>query len=130
MSGRPRSVPSYRRHKQSGQTIVMLTDGLGSRHDVLLGKHGSAASRAEYARVVGEWEARGRRLPGPAVITDLTINELLVQFLCHAEQHYRRSDGSQTTEVVNFKLAFRPLKALYGFTRAAGFGPLALKSVR
>jgi len=31
-------VPSYRRHKQSGQAIVTLTDGLGHRKDVLLGK--------------------------------------------------------------------------------------------
>jgi hypothetical protein len=51
---RPRSVPSYRRHRQSGQAVVTLTDGLGSRKDVLLGKHGTAESRAEYARVISE----------------------------------------------------------------------------
>jgi hypothetical protein len=52
---RPRSVPTYRCHRQSGQAIVTLTDGLGGRFDVLLGKLGTAASRAEYARIIAEW---------------------------------------------------------------------------
>ena len=60
---RPQNVPAYRRHKQSGQAVVTLTDLTGRRRDVLLGKHGSAASRSEYARVIAEWEASGRRLP-------------------------------------------------------------------
>jgi hypothetical protein len=33
-------VPSYRKHRQSGQAIVSLPDGMGRRRDVLLGKHG------------------------------------------------------------------------------------------
>ena len=57
---RPRSVPSYRIHKQSGQAVVTLTDALGGRHDVLLGVHGTKQSRVEYARVIAEWEAAGR----------------------------------------------------------------------
>jgi hypothetical protein len=61
MAGRSRSIPTYRRHKQSKQAIVTLTDGLGGRRDVLLGRHGSAESRREYARVIAEWEAAGRR---------------------------------------------------------------------
>ena len=47
-------IPSYRLHKQSGQGIVTLTDGLGGRRDVLLGKYGTAASRQEYTRVIAE----------------------------------------------------------------------------
>jgi integrase len=130
MSESPRPVPSYRRHKSSGQAVVTLPDGTGRRRDIMLGRYGTKASRVEYARVVAEWEARGRRLLVPAAKADLTINELLVRFLHHADKHYRRPDGSPTTEVVNFKLAFRPLKKLYGHTRAADFGPLSLKAVR
>ncbi len=48
----------------------------------------------------------------------------------HAKTYYRGPDGKQTTEVANFKPAIRRLKALYGRTRAADFGPLALKAVR
>jgi hypothetical protein len=58
---RPSSAPGYCLHKQSGQAVVTLTDGLGGRRDVLLGKHGTAAIWAEYARVLAEWEAAGRR---------------------------------------------------------------------
>jgi hypothetical protein len=62
----PSRIPKYRCHKQSGQAIVTLTDGLGNRRDVLLGKYGTAASRSEYLRVITEWEASGRRLLAPA----------------------------------------------------------------
>jgi hypothetical protein len=66
--GRPRSVPKYRKYKQSGLAICTLSDGMGRRQDVLLGKYGTQASRVEYARVIAEWEAAGRSLPpiGPA----------------------------------------------------------------
>jgi len=36
----------------------------------------------------------------------------------------------KTSEVVNLELALRPLRELYGRTRAAEFGPLQLKAVR
>src|SRR5262249_20655087 len=70
------SVPSYRLHKQSGQAIVTLTDGLGNRRDVLLGKHGTPESRLEYSRVIAEWEASGRRLvkPGPVLAATVAIS--------------------------------------------------------
>jgi hypothetical protein len=78
VSKRPSSVPTYRKHKASGQAIVTLTDGLGGRRDVLLGKYGTKESRQAYARVIAEWEAGGRRLPGSAA--DLTVNELLLRY--------------------------------------------------
>src|SRR5579864_3419291 len=81
------SVPSYRKHKQSGQAVVTLPDGLGGRRDVLLGKHGTAASRAEYARRIAEWEANGRTLPAVADERCLNVNELLVAFFKYADQH-------------------------------------------
>jgi hypothetical protein len=75
MSGRTPKIPSYRLHKQSGQAVVTLPDGMGSRRDVLLGKHDSTESRAEYARVLAEWEANGRRLPEPVARTaELSVN--------------------------------------------------------
>jgi integrase len=130
MSKEPR-VPSYRRHKQSGQAVVTLTDGLGGRRDVLLGNYGSPESRAEYARIIAEWEASGRQLPQTvATVADLTVNEVAVRFLPHAEQHYRRADGSPTSELDEYKLSLRPFIHLYGYTPAKNFGPLALKAVR
>src|SRR6516165_6312695 len=126
-----RKPPSYRLHKSSGQAIVTLSDGLGARYDVLLGKYGTAESRAEYARVVSEWETNGRRRPQPArKLPDSTVNELLDRFWSHVQEHYRRPDGTATSEVGEFKMALRPLRHLYGHTLARELGPIALKAVR
>jgi integrase len=112
--------------------VVTLTDGLGGRRDVLLGKYDTPESRVEYSRTLAEWEARGRRLydqtdeePGA-----LSVNELMVAFLEHAERHYRREDGTHTSELRDYKLSNRPLRELYGNLPVAEFSPLKLKSVR
>jgi hypothetical protein len=59
---RVKKVPSYRLHKQSGQAVVTLTDGLGGRRDVLIGRHGTPESRTEYARVIAEGSEAQQRL--------------------------------------------------------------------
>jgi len=52
------AVPSYRRHKQSGQGIVTL-----SGRDFLLGKYDTTESRDKYNRLIAEWlEAKCQRL--------------------------------------------------------------------
>jgi integrase len=128
---KPSRVPTYRRHKQSGQAIVTLPDGLGNRRDVLLGQYGTAESRKEYARVIAEWEASGRQLPQSAAeqVADLTVNELLLRYWKHAEGYYRKN-GEPTSQLERVRLSLKPVKALYGHTAAKVFGPLALKAVR
>lgn len=130
---RPRSVspPKYRKHRQSGQAVVTLTDPTGRRRDYLLGPYGSAGSKAEYARLIAEWTAAGWSIPhaGPAP-ADLTVNELLVRFWHHVEQFYRHPDGRPTGEVDSYRLSLRPVRQLYGHTAAKDFGPLSLKAVR
>jgi integrase len=117
--------PRYCKHKASGQATVTI-DGT----TLYLGPYGTQASKSEYDRVIAEYLACGRRLPGSARTADLSVNELLVAFLRHAETYYRRPDGTPTREVGLFKDAMRPLKRLYGHTPASDFGPLALKAVR
>jgi integrase len=126
------SVPAYRLHKQSGQAIVTLRDGLGGRCDVTLGKHGTAASRAEYARVVAEWESNGRRLPQRfgAVDESLSVAEIMVRYWRWAESYYRDDDGQPARELENIREALKPLRRLYGQTTANEFGPLALRSLQ
>ena len=54
-------LPSYRRHKPSGQAVVTLTG-----KDYYLGRWNTKASRAEYDRLIGEWLAvlhQRRRTP-------------------------------------------------------------------
>lgn len=119
------SVPSYCRHRASGQAIVKL-DGKA----FYLGPYGSKVSRREYDRLVGEWVANGRRLPSNNGHTDHTVNELCSAYWTHAESHYRKPDGSHTSELGNLKYPIRNLKQLYGHTVAKQFGPLSLKAVR
>src|SRR6516165_6887562 len=85
------TIPSYRLHKQSGQAVVTLPDGLGARRDVLLGKYDTPESRAEYLRVLAEWEANGRRLlprSAEGSAPDLSVNELALAYWTFAEAYY------------------------------------------
>jgi integrase len=127
---RQKHVPSYRLHKQSGQAIVTLTDGLGNRRDVLLGQQGSPESRMEYARVIAEWETSGRLLPVTSGAPGgLTVNELILAYWKHAEEYYRKND-KPTSQLERLRLALRPVRQLYGHTLVTDFGPKSLKAVR
>lgn len=130
MPSKPARTPSYRLHRPTGQAVVTLNG-----RDLYLGKHGTPQSLAEYDRVIAEWLAAGRcsaptrtpqAFPGPS---DLSVNELVLAYVRHAEGYYRKN-GEPTSEVRNIKLALRPLCRLYGPTAAGSFGPVALKAVR
>src|SRR6516165_6634127 len=107
-------TPSYRLHKPTGQAVVTLCG-----RDFYLGRHGSPESRAEYDRLIVEWISNGRRLPAPTseAGSDLSINELLLAYVCHADGYYVKN-GEPTTEPVNIRLAIRPLRQHLGQTPA------------
>ncbi|HKA08379.1 MAG TPA: hypothetical protein VKD71_14060 [Gemmataceae bacterium] len=128
---RRKPIPSYRRHRPSGQAVVTLSSPAGERRDYYLGPYRSDSSKAEYNRLIAEWLASGKCIPhaGPAP-ADLTVNEMLVRFWSHVESYYRHADGNPTAEVDNFRLSLRPLRRLYGHTIAREFGPLSLEAVR
>jgi integrase len=131
MSRTPKN-PKYRLHKQSGQAVVTLPDGLGGRRDVLLGEHDSRESKAEYDKVIAEWLVNGRRLK-PATegnASGLFVNELLEAYWEHARRYYRHRDGRPTSEADNIKLALRPVRELYGMSYAEAFNSLSLEAVR
>lgn len=128
---RSNGVPAYRLHKQSAQAVVTLSDPFGRRKDVLLGKYGTPQSKAEYARVLQEWEAQGRKLAtqaGPR--PDLTVAEFLARFWEHAEVYYGEGEGKLTRELLEYRMALRPVNFLYGIKLAREIGPLALDTVR
>ncbi len=125
-------TPSLRRHKPSGLAVVTLN---GKDH--YLGpwpadqRKAPPDTRDAYDRLIAEWLANGRRLPG--AVEDgprLTVNELILAFWRYAEKHYRHEDGAPTSELRDYKLSLRPLRELYGPTPAAAFSPLKLKAVR
>src|SRR6516164_5168544 len=92
-------------------------DGSGHRRDVLLGTYGSAESRAEYARVLAEWESNGRRLPR-SVSGCLTVTETILRYWRWAEEYYLDDQGNPGQELDNLKVALRPLRKLHGHTLA------------
>jgi integrase len=120
----------YRHHKASGQAIVTLPFGDGSRRDYLLGPYGSDESHSEYSRLITEWRANNRRRPDPLTTNDTTITELCWGFFAHVETYYQRPDRTPTGEVGEYKLALRSLRELYGDSLCRDFGPLQLKAVR
>jgi hypothetical protein len=102
-------------HKATGQAVVRL-DG----KDIYLGTHGTPESRAEYDRLIAEWLANGRRLPGtPATPDGISVNELALAYWKWAVASYRWDErGGQ-----RLKYALRVVKNLYGHTPARRFGP-------
>jgi integrase len=119
---KPDYIPRPVKHA-SGQALVRLNG-----RDVYLGKYGSKPAKEEYNRLIAKWLAGGRQLAN--LSAGLTVNELILAYLGHANQHYRRPDGQPTRQLELVSLAMRPLKELFGRTPAEEFGPLALKAVR
>jgi hypothetical protein len=117
---RPKNpVPDYQLHKPSGQARVRI-DG----RDVYLGRYDSPESRREYARIVAELTSSTATQTVAAVVRGATVNEVLAGFWRHAQDHYRRPDGTPTNELKEYRLALRPVATLYGHTPAAEFGPV------
>src|SRR5829696_4550498 len=116
MSWASNHLPKYRKHRASGQAIVTV----GGR-DPYLGPHGTKASRLEYDRLICEWLASGRSSSFGASQRDLTVVELVADYMKFARAYY--GDGPRSTTAA-MKYAFRPLLALYGRTCAAEFGVL------
>ncbi len=126
----PRSIkpPAYRKRNlpQGERAYLTLRDSAtGRTKDYNLGAYGSDESRERHARLVADWEARGRRLAGERTPT----NSLTVTQLC---AEYRRAvKGERSSkEVSAVGQVIRVLRSLYGTTAAAEFGPNALREVR
>jgi len=86
-----KQVPKYRRHA-TGQAFVVI-----NKRAICLGEHGTAESRRESKRIIGEWLADDRQSPiepGPGT----TVSEVCAAFLRHAKRHYVKN-GEITDEV-------------------------------
>ncbi len=93
-----------------------------------LGRFGSPESKAEYARRLAEWTANGGRLKVPD--NEITIVELCDRYAAHADAYYAGPDGNPSNEAKHMHAVLATLRALYGRTPAAAFGPLRFKAVR
>jgi integrase len=111
-------IPTYRRHRASGQAVVTL-NGV----DHYLGKFGSAESHAKYDQVINDWLARGRR-PAGREDEPLLVKELIAGFWSD------RSASLPEVERDKLRRALKPVRELFGDTKAADFGPVRFKAVR
>ena len=58
--------------------------------DIYLGLHGTAESKAAYDRIIGEWLRNGRRLPKANAAANVSIANVIEQFLAGwVEMNYR-----------------------------------------
>jgi len=113
--------PSYLLHKPTGQARVRI-DG----KDIYLGAYGSPESRERYDDLMSEWMARNEDVSGYT----LTVDDLSLLFLSHAETYYRHPNGEPTGEATSIRHALRALVEMYGTIRVRDFGPKKLKRVR
>ena len=118
------SVPKYRKHKASGQAVVTL-----SGKDFYLGPHGTKASKREYDRLVGEWQANGRRLRPESNAQGVSMAELLNEYRKFADGYYVKN-GEPTATIYGIRAVLKLIREHYRDAHAADFGPLALKALQ
>jgi integrase len=118
-----KSVPSYRKHRASGQAVVTLNG-----RDFYLGLYGSKASRIEYDRLVGEWLQQGRQIQFSCKSLELSVVELIAAYMQFAARYYRKGNRL-SSEYHASRCALRPVKLLYGRKPCSEFGPIALAVV-
>lgn len=115
-----RRKPAYTLHSATGQARCRI-DG----KDFYLGPFGTPESRDRYDELIDEWV---RRTDVSSV--SMTIDDLCLKFIDHADKYYRHKDGTPTGEADNIRHALRFLIKVHGRTRVREFGPIKLKEVR
>lgn len=120
-----KALPKYSKHRASGQAVVTLCG-----KDFYLGPYGTKVSRLEYDRLVAQWLANGRTLPGGGKDqAAITVIEVLTAYKKHAAGYYVKN-GKITNEFAQIMSALKVVKQLYGREPAAEFGPLKLRAVQ
>ena len=119
-------VPSYRLHKHSGQAVVTI-----NARDIYLGEYGSPESKAKYDEKIAEYLVHGRTIPTDDDDDDLTINQIIVEYMKWAQSYYVKA-GVATSELANIKIALNHLQQIsnYGEMEANGFKPAHLEVIR
>lgn len=94
----------------------------GRRRTITLGPAGSAEARAAYARLLAEADGNGGQpLPRGAAVL---VMEVCAAYLTWAAGYH------EIRQLHRMRVALAPVASLYGRTRAAEFGPVALEACR
>lgn len=120
---RTKRIPSFRHHKATDQGYVVLN----GTH-IYLGRYDKPETRQKYHQFIAEWCANGYRLAAPP--KEITVMELCAAYWQHAQNHYRRPDGTPTNSLDRVKRVLTSLREQYGLSAAAEFGPNGLRAIR
>lgn len=121
-----RTQPGYRKQKRQGRPASAFVEVKGVRRH--LGRYGTPESYQRYAAFIAEWESSGHL---PLTNTaDLRVVELVDHYWSFAELHYRKANGTPTSELDLIKRAAAILLELYGDLPAKDFSPRKLVAVR
>ncbi len=115
---KPLRIPKLGLHKPTGQARVWVN----GKH-VYLGVYGDPKTEERYRRLVAEFTAGRGTIPPP--FEELTVGQLVLQYLKYAQEYY-----GESTSWGNVKTALAPVLTLYSTLPAAEFGPRALRAVR
>ena len=111
---RPSRQPSYRLHKARSCAVVTIN---GKNH--CHGTYGSPESHQKYASLISQWRANGQVTPSSVanqVNGNLSISELILGYMNHAEGYYKDYGTKHQGEISNLSHAMKPLQNLYGHT--------------
>lgn len=104
MSPRRNLTPSYLPHKQSGRGRLVWTDHTGNRQQKLLsGAFWPPESLAAKARLELEVVTSPAAVAARASTDGISVAEVPVAFMTHAERYYRDPDGKPGSELVSIK---------------------------
>lgn len=130
---RPRNeVPTYRRHKQSGQAIVTVNVD-GERKDILLGTYGSEKSKAEYKRVlelIGTSDGTKALSLKSNPASESTVNELLLAYIQWSDRIRRTTPDKVHRGGTDARFTTPTVSELFGDLQVSSFGPKCLKRLR
>jgi len=82
-------IPAYRLHKASGQGLVTIRG-----KDYYLGAHNTKDSKSKYKRLIGEYLAQRQPLTFGQPANDLTIAELMADYLRLAKGYFGEGENS------------------------------------
>jgi hypothetical protein len=110
------SPPQYLLHKGSGQAYATID---GKRE--YLGVHGSPESHARYGKLLAKWQSTN-----DVSTPEITVRQLALMFVAHADIYYRTPDGQPTGEADNFRAALKLPCAMFPGLPVSEFGAPAM----
>lgn len=114
-------VPSYRKASNGFARVTI------NGRDYSLGKHGTKESRQRYDQVIAEYLASGRSKTFGLDQSEISMAELMVEYLKHCEVWYPKGPNSETLRI---KPILAVVKTLYAALPINGFGPAQFEAIR